>query len=156
MNGLVFNPKCSSEGNGDASHETPADEREMRVASLRNRCRLSDEQWEKVSAILPGRVGKRARNGNGRAFLEAVLWVADNQVSWLDIPKEFGDSHAIYIRFARWAHDGVWPHVIGELQEPPELNFRLSALVNSYMEARAIRRMRSIMKGLSPRLSPVQ
>lgn len=156
MNGVAITPHCPLKGNGDASPEKPMDEREMHLARMRNCRRLSDDQWEKVSAILPGRVGKRARTGNGRTFLEAVLWVADNQVSWLDIPKEFGDSHAVYIRFARWAHDGVWPRVIGELQELPELNFRLTALVNAYIEARALRRMRSIVKGLSPTLTPVR
>lgn len=153
MNGVVVTKKkCPSKGNGDASPETPMDEREMRMARLRNHRRLSDEQWEKVSTVLPGRVGKRARTGNGREFLEAVLWVAENQTSWLDIPKEFGDPHAVYIRFARWAHDGVWPRVIDELQELPELNLCLSVRVNAYVEARALRRMRSTMKELTPKL----
>lgn len=157
MNGISDVNICLSESSNDASRGNPSlDEREVRAAGLRNLCRLSDLQWERISAVLPGRVGKRARSGNGRAFLEAVLWVADNQTSWLDIPKEFGDSHAIYIRFARWAHDDVWPCVIDALQEPPELNARLSALVKAYVEARTLRQMRSSMKALYSRLSPVR
>jgi transposase len=157
MNGITNANICLSENGNDTSRgNSILDEREICAAGLRNLCRLSDLQWERISAVLPGRVGKRARSGNGRAFLEAVLWVADNQASWLDIPKEFGDSHAIYIRFARWAHDGVWPCVIYALQELPELNVRLSALVKAYVEARTLRQMRSSMKALYSRLSPVR
>ncbi|HEX7801553.1 MAG TPA: transposase [Pseudoxanthomonas sp.] len=146
-------PACLSAGSNDALPDNlPAGERKMRAARLRNLRRLSDPQWERISAALPGRVGKRARSGNGRTFLEAVLWVAENQAYWLDIPKEFGDSHAVYIRFSRWAHDGVWPHVIDALRGPPELNARLSALVKDYIEARTLRQMRSSMKALYPGL----
>lgn len=153
MIGATIFPACLSVSSNDALPDSPPiDEREMRAAGLRNLSRLSDQQWERISTVLPGRVGKRARSGNGRTFLEAVLWVAENQTSWLDIPKEFGDSHAVYIRFARWAHDGVWPRVIDALQELPELNARLSALVNAYVEARTLRQLRLSMKGLSSRL----
>lgn len=157
MSGITIFPACLSMSNNDALPDNPtANELEARAAGLRNLCRLSDLQWERISEVLPGRVGKRARSGNGRAFLEAVLWVAENQTSWLDIPKEFGDSHAVYIRFARWAHDGVWPSVIDALQERPELNARLSALVNAYVEARTLRQLRSSMKGLNAGLSPTR
>lgn len=157
MNGITNVNTCLSENSNDDSRgNSSLDEREVRAARLRNLRRLSDLQWERISAVLPGRVGKRARSGNGRAFLEAVLWVADNQTSWLDIPKEFGDSHAVYIRFARWAHDGVWPVVIDALQELPELNARLAAMVKAYTEARTLRQMRSSMKALYSRLSPAR
>lgn len=157
MNGVTNAPVFLSENCNDVLRgNSTLSEREARAAGLRNLSRLSDSQWERISAVLPGRVGKRARSGNGRAFLEAVLWVADNQTSWLDVPKEFGDSHAIYIRFARWAHDGVWPGVIDALQELPELNARLSALVKAYVEARTLRQMRSSMKALYSGLSPVR
>jgi len=157
MSGVTIAPVILSESNKDASLDNPPmGEREIRAARLRNRCRLSDLQWEKVSAVLPGRVGKRARSGNGKVFLEAVLWVADNQTSWLDIPNEFGEPHAVYIRFVRWAHDGVWPRVIDALQELPELNARLSALVKAYVEARTLRQMRLSMHALYPRYSPVR
>lgn len=138
-------------GNNPVPDSLTVEEREQHAAGLRNLCRLSDSLWERVSAVLPGRVGKLARSGNGRAFLEAVLWVADNQMSWLDIPKEFGDSHAVYIRFARWAHDGVWPRVIDALQELPGVNVRLSALVRDCVEARALRQLRSSMTALHTR-----
>lgn len=157
MNGVTNFPACLSVSSNDALPDSaPVNELEVRAAGLRNLSRLSDLQWERISASLPGRVGKRARSGNGREFLEAVLWVAENQTSWLDIPKEFGDSHAVYIRFARWAHDGVWPSVIDALQERPELNARLSALVSAYIEARTLRQLRSSMKGLNSGLSPAR
>lgn len=158
MSGVATPPVCLSESSTDALSSIPhMDEHEGRAARLRNLCRLSDPQWEKVGGVLPGRVGKLARSYNGKLFLEAVLWIADNQMSWTDVPKEFGDPHAIYIRFIRWTHDGVWLRVMDVLKEElPELNFRLSVLVYSYIEARALRRMRSIMKELTPGPSPAR
>lgn len=132
------------------------DEHKAREAGLRNLRRLSDSQWEKVSMVLPGKLGKLARSGNGKVFLEAVLWVADNRMRWLDLPKEFGNSHAVYIRFTRWANDGIWPRVIDVLQRLPGGDARLSALVSDYVEARTLRQLRSSMAALHPRPMPMR
>ncbi|MGH6678471.1 MAG: IS5/IS1182 family transposase, partial [Bradyrhizobium sp.] len=36
---------------------------------------LSDEQWQRVAPLLPGKVGDPGRSGgDNRGFLEAVLW----------------------------------------------------------------------------------
>jgi len=37
---------------------------------------LRDDQWEKIEALLPGKVGDPGRSGeNNRQFVEAVLWI---------------------------------------------------------------------------------
>ncbi len=42
-----------------------------------SRFELSDEQWERVEVLLPGRPGSSGRRGqDNRLFLDAVLWMA--------------------------------------------------------------------------------
>lgn len=116
-------------------------------ADWRSRRRMDDAQWSKVLRILPGRVGVRANNGgNARRFVEAVLWMAHTRAYWSDIPMEYGAWHAIYIRFGRWAHEGIWVDVVGALQETPETQSLLRAMVESYLNSYRMQRMREKLK----------
>ena len=46
---------------------------------------LSDEVWNKVRDILPGKEGDRGRTASSnRWFLEAVLWIARTGSPWRD------------------------------------------------------------------------
>lgn len=64
---------------------------------------LSDDVWEKVEAILPGKEDDRGRTATGnRWFLEAVLWIGRTDSPWRDLPAEFGRWHTVYVRFSRW------------------------------------------------------
>lgn len=116
-------------------------------ANWRARQRLSDLQWTKVMSVLPGRVGVRALNGgNARRFLEAVLWMAHTRAYWSDIPPEYGAWHAIYIRFGRWAHEGIWTDVVNAMQELPETQSLLDTMVEKYLASYRIQRLRGKMK----------
>jgi transposase len=113
----------------------------------RARQRLSDSQWAKVLAVLPGRIGVRASNGgNARRFVEAVLWMAHTRAYWSDIPIEYGAWHAIYIRFGRWAHENVWEDVVKALADLPKTQALLGALVEKYQASYRIQRLRGKMK----------
>lgn len=116
-------------------------------ANWRARQRLNDPQWAKVLEVLPGRIGVRASNGgNARRFVEAVLWMAHTRAYWSDIPVEYGAWHAIYIRFGRWAHEGVWGDVIKALEELPETRTLLGGMVDKYLASYRIQRLRGRMK----------
>lgn len=121
-----------------------------RAAFEENWCarqRLSDSQWAKVLAVLPGRIGVRASNGgNARRFVEAVLWMAHTRAYWSDIPVEYGTWHAIYIRFGRWAHEDVWEDVVKALADLPKTQALLGALVEKYQASYRIQRLRGKMK----------
>lgn len=111
------------------------------------RKRMSDAQWTRVMSALPGRVGVRALNGgNARRFVEAVLWMAHTRAYWSDIPAEYGAWHAIYIRFGRWAHDGIWSAVISAMQGLPDTQSRLDAMVEKYLASHQLQRLRGKMK----------
>ncbi len=83
------------------------------------RFELSDEQWERVEGLLPGRPGTAGRSGEDhRLFLDAVLWVLRTGAPWRDLPERFGESNSVFQRFNRWAKKGVWQQVFDALQDP--------------------------------------
>lgn len=70
---------------------------------------LRDEQWERIKDLLPGKATDRGVTAkDNRLFLEAVLWIGRTGAPWRDLPKELGDWHTTFTRFARWAKHGVW------------------------------------------------
>lgn len=73
---------------------------------------LSDDVWQKVEAILPGKEGDRRRTAtDNRWFLEALLWIGRTGSPWRDPPAEFGRWHTVCMRFSRWRRKGVWLRV---------------------------------------------
>ena len=73
---------------------------------------LSDTQWARIADLLPGKpTDKGGRAADNRRFVEAVLYIARTGSPWRDLPKEFGNWHSVYVRFARWEQYGVWGRV---------------------------------------------
>ena len=70
---------------------------------------ISDELWEQMWPLLPGKVGDPGAIGrdNGR-FMEAVLWRVRTGSPWCDLPKDFGHWNFVFKRFRRWANAGVF------------------------------------------------
>jgi transposase len=83
------------------------------------RFELTDEQWEKIKDMLPGReedVGVTAKDN--RLFLDAILYVARTGIPWRDLPEHFGKWNSVFQRFRRWAKKGVWARIMEQLQDP--------------------------------------
>src|SRR6218665_1413493 len=73
---------------------------------------LCDEQWEKLSPLLPGKpsdLGATAQDN--RLFLEAALWIMSTGSPWRDLPAELGTWHTTYTRFKRWVESCVCQRV---------------------------------------------
>lgn len=72
--------------------------------------KLDDEQWKIVVSNLPQSYQSRIVNDtlDYRAYVEAVLWVVDNNAPWTGIPHEYGSWRAIYVRFLRWVEAEHW------------------------------------------------
>lgn len=78
-------------------------------SAILDRHGLSDEQWELIEPLLPGKVGDRGRSGaDNRKFVEAVLWIANTGAVWRDLPASFGNWNSNFRRFRRWAIKGVF------------------------------------------------
>jgi transposase len=87
---------------------------------------LSDEQWERVAPLLPGKPGDPGRSGqDNRGFLEAVLWIARTGAPWRDLHPEFGRWNSIFRRFRRWAVKGVFEILFKALSGDPDFEYAM-------------------------------
>ena len=85
---------------------------------------LTDEQWERIEDLLPGKksdCGVTAKDN--RLFVEAVLWIARTGSPWRDLPEPFGHWHRVYVRYNRWSKKGVWRRVFEALSNAPDLEY---------------------------------
>ncbi len=78
--------------------------------------RLSDEQWERIKDLWPGRVSDvGGTTKDNRLFVEAVLYKYRTGIPRRDMPEGFGDFQVIHTRMSRWAKSGVWQRVFAVL-----------------------------------------
>ena len=71
---------------------------------MERRYELTDEQWEKMKNLLPGKEGDRGRTAkDNRNFLNGVLWVLRSGARWADLPGRYGKYKSVHKRFTRWA-----------------------------------------------------
>jgi transposase len=83
------------------------------------RYELSDEEWERMEHLLPGKEGDPGAHGeDNRRFMNAVIWVARTGAPWRDLPERFGKWDTVYQRFNRWSKAGVWARVFQALKFP--------------------------------------
>lgn len=91
-----------------------------------NRNVLTDEQWNRIAPLLPGKQGDPGRSGkDNRLFLEAVLWIVRVGAPWRDLPSRFGPWGTAWKRFRRWANKGVFEQVFAALSGDPDLEYAL-------------------------------
>src|SRR5438067_10381138 len=77
---------------------------------------LTDQEWERLQAVLPKRrSGPEAIRGD-RLFVDAVVYRAKTGMPWRDLPERFGPWKTVYNRFTRWAQRGVWKEIYKALR----------------------------------------
>ena len=77
---------------------------------------LTDEQWQRLEAVLPKpHFGPRSKIGD-RHFVEAVLYRAKTGIPWRDLPERFGPWKSVYNRFSNWSRRGIWKQVYKSLR----------------------------------------
>jgi putative transposase len=82
---------------------------------------LTDEQWEGIEQLVPGKKGDKGRAGeDNRLFVDAVLWILRTGAPWRDLPSEFGNWNSTYVRFRRWARNRVWESLFRTLADHPD------------------------------------
>ena len=80
---------------------------------------LTDEQWESIQDLLPGKAEDPGRTAvDNRLFMNAVLYVAKTGIPWADLPERFGKSNSVWKRYDRWCANDVWRSVAEALGEP--------------------------------------
>jgi putative transposase len=85
---------------------------------------LSDEQWERIAPLIPGKPGDPGRHGaDNRGFVEATLWIARTGSPWRDLPSEFGNWNTAFQRFRRWATKGIYESLFKTLSDDPDFEY---------------------------------
>ncbi len=85
----------------------------------RRRYELTDEQWQRIEHLLPGKEGDPGRTAKvNRLFVNAVLWIARTGAPWPDLPERFGKYNSVLQRFNRWSKKSLWQDLFEALQEP--------------------------------------
>jgi len=84
---------------------------------MTNRGDLTNEQWERITPLLPKPKTKRGRPvQEHRQILNGMIWVLRTGAPWRDIPERYGKWTTIYSRFQRWRKSGIWDKMFAELQ----------------------------------------
>ena len=77
---------------------------------------LSNEQWEVIGALLPAERGRKSRPAmDNRRFLNGMLHVLRVGCPWRDMHERYGKWNSVYVRFRRWAEQGVWDAILETL-----------------------------------------
>ena len=80
---------------------------------------ISDECWQRIKNLLPGKEGDPGVTAkDNRLFIDAVLWIGKTGAPWRDLPERFGNWNSTWRRFDRWAAKGVWARVFHTLGDP--------------------------------------
>lgn len=81
---------------------------------------VSNELWDKIAPMLPehgaresGRVYQRKPGGGrkplpDRKVFEAIIYVLRTGIQWKALPRDFGSSSAVHLRFQQWERAGFF------------------------------------------------
>ena len=87
---------------------------------------ITDRQW---ALIEPHCLGKKAdpgrTGGDGRLFLEAVLWIARTGSPWRDLPVYFGKWNTVFKRFRDWVKADVFHRIFAAVSDQPDMEFAM-------------------------------
>lgn len=126
---------------------------------------VSDADWDRIRALLPGQPGQHGGVAeDNRRFINAVLWIARTGAAWADLPERLGNWNSQWRRFDRWAKKGRWDPILAALRDP-DLDVLIldSTAVRAHpcaagskksgtgLAARTIRRLAAAAAGSAPR-----
>ena len=81
------------------------------------RHRLTDEQWERIAPLIPGKPGDPGRTGdNNRLFVDAIVWMARTGAPWRLMPHDLPPYYVVYQQSQRWIKTGVFESLVHDLR----------------------------------------
>ena len=75
---------------------------------------LNEAQYRLIEEHLPTQRGNVSVTN--LRVLNAILYLAEHDCSWRQLPKRFGNWHTVYTRMNRWSRSGVLDRVFAQLQ----------------------------------------
>ncbi|MBS1051015.1 IS5 family transposase [Gluconobacter japonicus] len=77
---------------------------------------LTDHEWAIIGPLLPSERGRWARpSGDNHRFLNGMLHILRTGCPWRDMHERYGKWNSVYVRFRRWAEQGVWDALLQTL-----------------------------------------
>jgi len=77
---------------------------------------LTDDQWSRISALLPPQrppIGRPSEDH--RTILAGMLWIVRTGSAWRELPSTFGPWPTVYSHFRRWRQAGLWQRILDTL-----------------------------------------
>ena len=105
---------------------------------MSKRYELSQAQWERIKAMLPGKKEDRGVTAaDNRLFVDGVLWMLRSGARWKDLPPRYGKWKSVHKRFTRWAQAGIWEKIFESLIRAPDNAYIMldSTLVKAHQQA---------------------
>ena len=91
-----------------------------------NRFVLTNAQWAKIEPLCLGKATDPGRTGgDGRLFLEAVLWIARTGSPWRDLPPSLGNWNSVFKRFRDWVKADVFKRIFDALSDDPDMEYAM-------------------------------
>ncbi|SPL62387.1 Mobile element protein [Ochrobactrum soli] len=79
---------------------------------------LTDMEWRIIEGLLPSERGRKSRPlHDNRQYLNGMLHVLRVGCPWRDMHERYGKWNSVYVRFRRWAEQGVWDAMLETLVE---------------------------------------
>lgn len=103
---------------------------------------LTDEQWERISPLLPKR--KRHLRGRkrlpNRPVLSGILWILRTGAQWKELPERYPSYQTCHRRFQEWSRAGVVEKVMrtlaADLEERGEVSLKECFIDGSFTKAK--------------------
>ena len=87
---------------------------------------ITDRQWALMEPHCLGKETDPGRTGgDGRLFLEAVLWIARTGSPWRDLPAHFGKWNSVFKRFRDWVKADVFQRLFDAVSDEPDMEFAM-------------------------------
>ncbi len=85
---------------------------------------ITDAQWATMAPHCLGKPTDPGRTGgDGRMFLEAVLWIARTGSPWRDLPPVFGKWNTVFKRYRDWVKADIFKKIFDAASDDPDMEY---------------------------------